>query len=210
MNGEKFASLCRGEITEYPSQSEADLALLSMLCFYSKDNDQVLRIFRLTELGKRRKADRKDYLTNTLKHIRGNEPPPVDISRLKTIPVDTIPLSKNKPDIVHPAGLVGELLEYFHSTAIRPVKEVALAAALALLAGIVGRSYNISGTGLNQYLILLAKTGTGKEGALAGIETLLSLVRTQVPMVDQFLGPSAFASGQAVIKTLGRHPCFVS
>lgn len=209
INGDKFRALCRGDIAGYPSHSEADLALLSMLCFYTKSNDQVIRIFKMTELGKRPKSDRLNYLENTIRLIRGSEAPEVDISQLKK-PV-TEKVVKPKPvDLGHPPGLIGELSEYFHSTAIRPVKEVALAAALAFVGGIVGRTYNISSTGLNQYIILLAKTGTGKEGALAGIEHLLGIVRPQVPVIDQFLGPSAFASGQAVIKALGRHPCFVS
>src|SRR5690606_21901645 len=85
-----------------------------------------------------------------------------------------------------------------------------ISAAIALVAGIIGRSYNISGTGLNQYIILLAKTGAGKEGAATGIENLVSAVRPIVPMVDRFIGPSAFASGQALIKVLDEQPCFVS
>ena len=109
-----------------------------------------------------------------------------------------------------PPGLVGDLSRYFYATAIRPVPEVALAAALAITAGVCGRSYNISGAGLNQYIVLLAKTGSGKEGALSGIDRLLAAVRPQLPMVDQFLGPAVFSSGQALIKVLSERPCFAS
>ncbi|XHR27982.1 MAG: hypothetical protein ACFUZC_18885 [Chthoniobacteraceae bacterium] len=114
------------------------------------------------------------------------------------------------PRYTFPPGLVGEVAEYVLSSAIRPVPEVALAAAIALCAGVCGRSYNISGTGLNQYIILLAKTGRGKEGAATGIDNLMAAVRQNIPMADQFIGPAAFASGQALIKTLDKQQCFVS
>jgi hypothetical protein len=113
-------------------------------------------------------------------------------------------------DNFFPPGLVGDIAEYMFSCATRPVKEIALASAIALVAGVAGRSYNISGTGLNQYLILLAKTGSGKESAAKCIEKMISSVRMQVPAADQFMGPSAFASGQALVKVLNERPCFLS
>ena len=218
-NADKFNSLCAGELNGYPSQSEADFALLSMLTFYSQSNEQVRRLFRMTALGKRDKAVKNDtYLNFALGKIRAQQPPPIDatvmtanaealIAKIKP-PVET--QTAQLPGITLPPGLVGELAQYFYQTAVRPVPEIALAAALALTAGVCGRSYNISGSGLNQYLILLARTGSGKEGAMSGIERLVSAVRPSIPMVDQFLGPAAFASGQALVKVLNDRPCFVS
>lgn len=72
-NGLKFTSLWEGLWIEngYPSQSEADIALLTMLAFYSKANSQVLRLFRMSMLGKRDKAVKNDYyLGTTLKKVR--------------------------------------------------------------------------------------------------------------------------------------------
>ena len=105
---------------------------------------------------------------------------------------------------------MGDLARYYYSTAIRPVPEIALAAAIATLSGVCGRSYNISDTGLNQYIVLLARTGRGKEGALGGIAKLMAAIRPMIPMADQFMGPSAFASGQALLKTVSKRPCFMS
>lgn len=235
-NGEKFNQLCsgyhEGRYVVGQGQSEADFALLSILAFYTRDNEQVRRIFRMTALGKRAKAQRDTYLNIALEKIRAKEAPPVDISALiqnaqdqfqappepipQPIPQelpDSIPSEPEMPaqaTIELPPGLVGELALYIYQTSLRPVPDIALATALALTAGIVGRSYNISGSGLNQYIILLARTGAGKEGAATGIDNLIAAVRPMLPMLDQFIGPSAFASGQALIKVLDERPCFVS
>lgn len=50
-NGEKFKKLWEGEITGYPSQSEADQALCSILAFYCNGNyEQIDRLFRQSGL----------------------------------------------------------------------------------------------------------------------------------------------------------------
>jgi putative DNA primase/helicase len=46
-NGDKFDRLYRGSLTEYPSQSEADMALCSLLAFWTGGNAQQMdRLFR--------------------------------------------------------------------------------------------------------------------------------------------------------------------
>ena len=112
--------------------------------------------------------------------------------------------------LMPPPGLVGELAAYFYSSARYPMKEAAILAALGLVAGVAGRSFNYEGTGLNLYLLLLAESGRGKEDMRGGIDRLLSAVRMNVPMVDEYMGPDTFASGQALIRVLENTPCFVS
>lgn len=71
-NSEKFLALANGQWEgRYRSQSEADMALMSIIAFYSPNDEQCRRIFRRSELGKREKATKDDrYLNLTLEPIR--------------------------------------------------------------------------------------------------------------------------------------------
>jgi hypothetical protein len=111
-----------------------------------------------------------------------------------------------------PPGLIGDLADYIYASAVRPALEVAEVAAIGLISGIAGRQFNTVGepAGLNQYLVLLGSTGIGKEAGKRGIARILAAVRPTVPMIDQFVGPTAFASGQALMNRLGDQPCFFS
>lgn len=218
-NGDKFNQLCCGQWQQdYPSQSEADFALLSIIAYYTRSNEQVRRIFRMSALGKRAKAYRPDYLNTALTKIRAQQPPSVDFTQLLVAPLppeEAPPVPETTPSVPestleYPGGLIGEVAQYIFSSSVRPVHEVSITAALGMIAGIAGRAYNISGTGLNQYIILLARTGSGKEGMSGGIDRLFKASRETIPVVDQFVGPGVFASGQALIKILETKPCFMS
>ena len=65
-NGEKFMDLYSGDISGYPSQSEADLAFMAMLAFWcGGDEGQMDRIFRGSGLY-REKWERADYRESTI------------------------------------------------------------------------------------------------------------------------------------------------
>ena len=245
-NGDKYHQLCNGDwkAMGYPSQSEADLALLSMLAFYSRDNAQVRRLFRYSALGKREKAVKNDvYINRTLKMIRAKEPNPIDFDQAKLsaasivaasqapaiapampqsaplapaqlVPATPAAIPSKKHTVMGglglPPGLMGELVHYFYSTSVRPVAETALVGAIGIMAGVAGRSYNISGVGLNHYLIFIGPTGTGKEGIDSGISELFNSIRPSIARVDEFRGPASFASGQGLVRTLDKQPCFFS
>ncbi|MBD8735707.1 phage NrS-1 polymerase family protein [Sphingomonas sp. CFBP 13706] len=63
-NGETVKQLYnKGEWkTKYPSQSEADLALINILGFYTQNADQIKTLFHASALGQRDKAKRASYL----------------------------------------------------------------------------------------------------------------------------------------------------
>jgi len=64
-NSVKFTSLWRGDITGYASHSEADLALTSILSFYTQDHNQLTRILNSSGLA-RDKMNRDDYTARTI------------------------------------------------------------------------------------------------------------------------------------------------
>jgi hypothetical protein len=105
---------------------------------------------------------------------------------------------------------MGTIAQFIYDSSPRQVPEIAIAGAIGLMAGICGKAYNISGTGLNQYVILIAQTGAGKETMASGIDKLMNSVKLQVPTSAGFLGPAEIASGQALVKYINTHPCFVS
>lgn len=114
-------------------------------------------------------------------------------------------------DYTIPPGLVGEVAQFIHAASPRPVPEIALAGAIGLMAGICGRAFNVSGTGLNQYVLLLAPTGTGKEAMASGIDKLLNAVRKTVPAISEFIGPAEIRSDAGLLKWLSRSSiCFLS
>lgn len=109
-----------------------------------------------------------------------------------------------------PPGLIGEIAQYIYDQSPRPVYEVALAGAIGLLSGICGRAYNISGTGLNQYILLLAMTGAGKDAIASGTSKLMSAVAQTVPAANDFKGPGELVSSAGLIKWLDKKPCIYS
>lgn len=230
-NGEKFEMLCAGRWEElgFSSQSEADLALISMLTFYSPSNEQVKRIFRYSELAQRDKALKNDkYLDFTIGRARTTQAQPVEIHEIDiqlNNSVKDVDLSQNIPvtppeakpvvnveddNFYFPSGLVGEIAQYIYSSAQRPIKKVALAASLGLMSGMVGRAFNYSNTGLNQYLVVCADTGSGKEDGSKGIDRLIKSISDVIPVAENFAGPANFGSGQAMIRALDKQKSFFS
>lgn len=226
-NAMKFATLWRGEWESlgYPSQSEADLALMAIIAFYSKSNSQCRRIFRESALGKRDKATKNDvYLNRTLSAIRAQE------LQLKDIKVDLPVIIKEPPselpnyslpekaeptriprdELAFPPGLAGRIADFIYRGAPRPVKEVAIVAALGLLAGICGKAWHIPQSGLNMYIILVARSAIGKEAMHSGLSAITQTCGSQMPAFHSFVDFTDYASGPALMKACAVNPSFVN
>lgn len=251
----------------WPSQSEADLALLSMLTFYSPNNAQVKRLFLESELGKREKAHRKDYTHRTINTIRSREQrersavasfaadsedytaqymrdylirsavqqmqgnqTPVEVQPLHVeglaVPQQPLPstaaalavaapvplavLTAGEQGIPWPPGVAGRIAQFIYQSAPRPVKEVAVVAALGLLAGICGKAWHVPQSGLNLYVTLIARSGIGKEAMHSGISALVKAVTSINPIFSNFVNFNDFASGPALTKGCATSPSFVN
>lgn len=243
-NGGKFNDLYNGNWREhYSSQSEADHALINILSYFSRNREQIARMFRNSDLGRRDKAKRNDYVGRMIDRSFDNYMPQVDIGALaknvksaitevregnlnlklltiaELFPNEIAPVDATLPDLTNtslsysecamdidfenlPKGLVKEIARFVYAQSPRPVKAISTMTALALMAGICGRSYNISGTGLNNYFVLLAPTGIGKEGISKGINKLISSIEPQQPMVKSFVGLGELVSGVSLLRYL--------
>ncbi|UZT28639.1 primase/helicase [Vibrio phage 033B] len=237
-NGDKFVDLWQGNWHHYPElngdHSTADLSLLTFLDYYCKDVDQVIEMFMQSALYRpekgRRNSDGSDYILRSLEQARirndndevASIMTPEDEERGKAfadammskMEAPTNVVSAPKPPqgtIPLPPGLIGEIAQEIYASAIRPVPEIALAGAMAMVAGLAGRQYNThTSSGLNLYIMMLAETGRGKEGASNGIDRILSAVRPRLPMIHDYRGPASIRSGQALAKYMPENPCFFS
>ena len=251
-NGDKFVDLYKGKWqTYYSSQSEADHALINIIAYYSRNTEQITRIFRSSKLATRAKANRDDYVGRMIQRSFDNYIPPVDIGliaenlkkamaekesqkfnrgsvsnlQLLTLPqlfpneIAPIDTSAPLPDLKQlpfsysdsalnvdfedlPNGSVKEIARFVYAQSPRPVKAISMITALAFMSGICGRSYNISGTGLNNYFVLLAPTGIGKEGISKGINKIISAIAPQQPLATSFLGLGEMVSGISLLRYL--------
>jgi hypothetical protein len=146
---------------------------------------------------------------------------PPNVSPFPIPPALAVPVNDPGP-FAWPRGLVGEIAKHVFSCMYSPVREYAVAAALAFMAGCCGRAYNVSGDmGLNLYIAVNGGTSTGKEGIKTAINKIIEELGSTVgsdgrlmtegtagfcPSAKDFVGPSHIASGQAIGKYLIDHP----
>jgi len=219
-NAEKFVKLWNGDWrSNYPSQSEADQALLDIIAFYTQDREQIERVFRLSALALTlsRKGNPANYIKRSINLSLDRAVPLVDIKGFREAAIQIAAKEEiiNEPAppsipywLTHnPGGLFGDLVDVFFNMAPRPLMEAAIAASIGLMAGIAGRCYNVSKTGLNQYVLFVGQTGVGKEIIHQGPSTLTAhMQRAGLTQDISFIGPSKIASGQALLRDLEKHP----
>ena len=227
-NGDKFAALWENNgwesyLTgrqEDKSHSAADLALCNMLAFYTDNKNQVYRLWMQSPLGKTSKhaGDSAWGIKHIVNKAFDRKIPDIDLPTqiaLTTQYRENIQ-APTKPSPVpwtQPPGLIGQIASFILNDAYSPLKEVALAGAIAYFAGLVGRAYDIGGLSLNQYLCVLAPTGSGKEGAKTAITKLNKAVQMMLPHnynIYDHLGPESINSAQGLYKKIAKHPCCVS
>lgn len=208
------------------SHSAGDQALVNILQFYSKNQVQITRMFYASPRAYRLVSGQKHkwpkYMATMIQKAWDRTVPDIDISqmrvhaaavqeKLKATSATVIPKPPGPSKFTIPPGLLGRIVCYLYEQAPLPTPEVALAGALTLMAGICGRSYNVSDEGLNLYLLVLAGTGKGKEAAAKGIGKLMDKVEVVAPAAAQFRGPAEIASGPALSKFMANEsPCCFS
>jgi hypothetical protein len=277
-NSEKFCALYEGKWQDlgFPSQSEADLALMSMFTFYTDSNAQCRRLFRESKLGKREKAVKDDRYVNltlticrqrmereakidvsgialavqtkadlaaeAIREAQGGAPPsgyvvqtgfgaveqrtatplhvpgidavetapPPEVVAASLAPLSAEVVRAGESGLPWPPGFAGDIARYIYQSAPRPVKEVAVVATLGLLAGMCGKAWHIPQSGLNLYIILIARSAVGKEAMHSGISSLIKACVPKCPNFHNFIDFMEYASGPALTKACAGNSSFVN
>jgi hypothetical protein len=114
-----------------------------------------------------------------------------------------------EPTLTWPPGRSGRFTRFIYEQSYSPVREVAVAATLGLLAGVCGRGYRTyTGKDLALYIILIARSGIGKDSTHDCLPMMLKLV--PVPFAERFVRSQDFVSGEALHKELLREPGFLA
>jgi putative DNA primase/helicase len=71
-NAAKFEALWAGDTTGYASHSEADQALISLLSFYTQNEEQLDSLFRRSGLCREKWLERRDYRRRTIERALSN------------------------------------------------------------------------------------------------------------------------------------------
>ncbi len=114
-NAAKFEPLWSGDIHSYPSHSEADQALVSLLAFYTQDEEQLDRLYRQSGLCRQKWLDRPDYryrtISRALSNLRETYAPSDDGARMvvggdgnlasrRPVPIEIGTQGHRKPEVV--------------------------------------------------------------------------------------------------------------
>ena len=228
----------------FPSQSEAEFALIDFLCFKSKYNFQVRRLFMYSPMSSRyddsrrlpdEKIKRPYHLDRMIRNYRYDahvksmglmqivqnnvnaaierteklrqattpERPPEEV-----LTTDGNYTEEQADGLAWPPGFMGEVARNMYKASLLPIKDISILSALALFSGMCGKAWNtVTRSGLNNYFVLIARSGIGKEAFRSNIETILSQVSNyggqdgqQIFGIERVLDTSTYASDAALRK----------
>lgn len=115
------------------------------------------------------------------------------------------PISQPDPiddELIHPPGMLGEIVDYIVATARRPQPEFAVNAALALAGTILGQRFiTESELRTNLYLISVGATASGKDHPRKIVKNILN----EAGLYDM-IGGENLASGQGLLARVKRTP----
>jgi hypothetical protein len=109
-----------------------------------------------------------------------------------------------KTDIPFPHGLIGDISKYIYNASPYKLKEAAIGASLALISGICGRQWNFNGAGLNNYFVILAASGLGKESVSRSLGVIVNAIAKVNG--DEFVCFDRLSSGQAFKSVITSSP----
>lgn len=137
------------------------------------------------------------------------------VERAPKVPTGTFdPPFKNAPQNIpeyitdYPPGMIGVLAQEIRERAtMRASKDFAVAAALSLFAGMSGHAYSFEKVNGALYMLMLGKSGQGKEAPAEARDKLVQQLRgagVHPDMLSGLSGPSKITSPQGLHKRLER------
>lgn len=124
----------------------------------------------------------------------------IEHTKLEDIAATGITLKPS--EVIFPPGNIGELCQEILEMAPYPNREIALSGGIALVAGIIGRTYNIIGMGLNVYIAILADSGIGKANLKDSVNLALRVGGGKFNVGENFVGRSRFTGPKAIFEML--------
>lgn len=114
------------------------------------------------------------------------------------IPNKAKPEESTHVEMDWPPGLMGQMCKEAVEMAIYPNRTLAIMSCITLIAGIVGRRFNVNGTGLNIYSTLLMDTGMGKNAISKMVNSTILTNSGDNNTAPTFLGSSSFTGAKAL------------
>ena len=122
---------------------------------------------------------------------------------------DYVPALERFDHLPYPPGKFGSLCKSANKMFHHPNQSIAVVTGVGLLAGIMGRKFNVSHSGLNLYISLLADTGVGKDGISSVISSVLhhtnpnsSKAAIGAEKTKSFHGPQRFTGPKSLSNSL--------
>lgn len=125
-------------------------------------------------------------------------------------PLDEVP---DVPDaeiiLPWPPGYLGELAKSAYIAQHYQNQTVAIATAIATVAGVCGRKFNVSGTGLNVYVTILMESGMGKDSIADFIHKFM-MQFNELGNASAFIGKKRYTGPKALADDLHNQRCILS
>lgn len=116
---------------------------------------------------------------------------------------DSLERKSIEDSLEYPPGLMGVFCKEMLEVQAHPNKVLAIVTGFCIVAGIIGRRYNVSGTGLNIYAAVMARSGIGKSVAKNSINGVLSNHSQKLMSpYESFIGDEEATGTKAIINML--------
>lgn len=223
-NAPKFNALWNGEWQALElgdgSQSAADMSLIEFFRFSGATMQQAENMFRASALYRPPPTKHATYVRRTVRSafriglaekLRAEAMKAASSVQVEKLRAESTqePAKQVFGELDYPPGFAGRMAEFIFKSSYLPVKEVAIVTALGCLAGVCGRAYNIpSGKGLSLLIILVGRSGIGKDALHEGSQLMFRLLDT--PEAWYFIDDNDYGSGPALHKAILNHPGFVN